>query len=794
MNPMLNYGIQVIIISGLLYSYYHFVLRNKKFHRYNRFYLLAVALLSLLIPLLNIPVYFTEDQTGSSIVYNTLTVLSGSSQEEGVIVYATRTGKENWFTTTHILQLIYFTIAVVVFMRIVLSLLKINRIIRRHPVEKIENIHFLNTDEPGTPFSFFRWLFWNRKIELNSVKGEQIFRHEMFHIEQKHSLDIIFLELLTVVGWFNPFFHLMKRETRAIHEFLADQFAVTENNRWDYAELLLMQVLNTSQRLVHPFFHNQIKRRIAMITSPQKTSHQYGRKLMVLPLTLLSIFLFAFSYKEIKKEHSIASKIQKYNAADTTIKPTRNVSVINKMIFISDSIIFRSAPAQDPKNNIPEAIAFMNGKRIFKNEYENKAIVCDSIEVYSADDKKAIEIYGPQARSGVMVIYNGKITDVELKDRKEPEPEKIFTKVEIEAAFPGGIDEWRKYLMRNLDGQVPVKNKAPQGNYTVLIQFVVKKDGSISDIRALTNQGFGMEEEAIDVIKNGPKWIPAIQNGKQVNAFRKQPITFVVNNLSNGERKDWKTVNDKDDSLKEVVIVGFEENKNSIIPESNIPVEPAGKNLVFEKVEVEPGFPGGDTKWREYLVRNLNANIPIDSGAPAGKYTVLVQFIVDKEGKLSQIKPLTQHGFGMEMEVMRIIKKGPYWVPAIQNGRNVNAYKKQPVTFVIEEQADETEKPSSTPQKNQPIISTKTLPNIDAFKLLQLPPGTEIISYTFTIDLEKPANSILSVPNSGITINPKTRKALQEARAGQLITIDSIIISENGKAKRIPSRVYYIVD
>jgi beta-lactamase regulating signal transducer with metallopeptidase domain len=82
----------------------------------------------------------------------------------------------------------------------------------------------------------------------------------------------------------------MKRETKAIHEFLADQFAVTENNRWDYAELLLMQVLNTNQRLVHPFFHNQIKRRIAMITSPQKTSHQYLRKLMVLPVTIHQYF------------------------------------------------------------------------------------------------------------------------------------------------------------------------------------------------------------------------------------------------------------------------------------------------------------------------------------------------------------------------------------------------------------------------------------------------------------------------------------------------------------------------
>ena len=85
MNPLLNYGIQVIIVSGLLYSYYHFVLRNKKFHRYNRFYLLAAAMLSVLIPLLNIPVYFNEAENESSIVYNTLRVFATTETDEGEI-------------------------------------------------------------------------------------------------------------------------------------------------------------------------------------------------------------------------------------------------------------------------------------------------------------------------------------------------------------------------------------------------------------------------------------------------------------------------------------------------------------------------------------------------------------------------------------------------------------------------------------------------------------------------------------------------------------------------------------
>lgn len=107
------------------------------------------------------------------------------------------------------------------------------------------------------------------------------------------------------------------------------------------------------------------------------------------------------------------------------------------------------------------------------------------------------------------------------------------------------------------------------------------------------------------------------------------------------------------------------------------------ENTVFTKVEVEASFKGGEKEWKRFLERNLEANVPVDNGAPEGTYTVVVQFIVNKEGKISDVKSLTSHGHGMEEEAMRVIKKGPDWIPAIQNGRNVKAYRKQPITFVV---------------------------------------------------------------------------------------------------------------
>ncbi|MEP6713512.1 MAG: energy transducer TonB [Ferruginibacter sp.] len=104
----------------------------------------------------------------------------------------------------------------------------------------------------------------------------------------------------------------------------------------------------------------------------------------------------------------------------------------------------------------------------------------------------------------------------------------LFTREEKKAEFAGGPLGWLNYLKANLNASVPVANNAPEGIYTVIIKFIVKKDGDISDIESETHFGYGMEQEAIRIISRSPKWVPAIQYGRNVNAYRRQPITFTV--------------------------------------------------------------------------------------------------------------------------------------------------------------------------------------------------------------------------------------------------------------------------
>ncbi len=100
--------------------------------------------------------------------------------------------------------------------------------------------------------------------------------------------------------------------------------------------------------------------------------------------------------------------------------------------------------------------------------------------------------------------------------------------VQKQAQFPGGLDAWRKFLEKNLRSELPTDNGAPAGNYSVVVSFLVNREGDISEVKALTDPGYGIAAEAARVVQRGPKWIPALQNGQTVIYRQRQTITFKV--------------------------------------------------------------------------------------------------------------------------------------------------------------------------------------------------------------------------------------------------------------------------
>lgn len=121
-------------------------------------------------------------------------------------------------------------------------------------------------------------------------------------------------------------------------------------------------------------------------------------------------------------------------------------------------------------------------------------------------------------------------------------------------------------------------------------------------------------------------------------------------------------------------------------------IDTVGRDTGFTKIDVAPSFKGGKDAWVRFVKKNLDAQVPVRNGAPSGQYKVVVQFIIDKEGQISDIKALTRHGYGMEEEVMRMMQLSPSWEPAQKDNQAVKVRTGQPIMFVVEEKTEKTKK------------------------------------------------------------------------------------------------------
>lgn len=238
------------------------------------------------------------------------------------------------------------------------------------------------------------------------------------------------------------------------------------------------------------------------------------RALIITAALFLLIFLTAF----------LANTLEKDNAADLEVK-----EVVLENIQEEEEPKPEPPPPPPPKQEPPPKVEMtkFTPPEIVKDEEVKKEDIPPPVEKLEDTRIDVINQEGiKDAGIATPVVDEGKAVVAAPKD--ETDYDQTFTKVEVEASFKGGEGAWRKYLERNLNASAPVDNGANPGSYTVVVQFIVDKEGNISDVKALTNHGYGMEDEAVRVIKRGPKWEPAIQNGRQVKAYRKQPITFVV--------------------------------------------------------------------------------------------------------------------------------------------------------------------------------------------------------------------------------------------------------------------------
>lgn len=312
---ILIYLLKVVACSSVLYLYYRIFLQNRRFHQYNRIFLMLSLCISIILPIISIPIISNSTISPVSFINQSINIITVDSFEAENLS-ASRSSHS--ISSTTILWLLYaagFFLAILTTIR---AALYIRRLAKQHSFVYENGIKIFDTDEPSAPFSFFKIIFWNNTIDRTSDKGKRIFAHEWFHVTQGHSFDILLIEIVTAVFWFNPVFYFIKKECRAIHEFLADKFAMNEHDRHEYAELLVVHALASKRNaLNNHFFQTHIKRRIAMITKSKKTQRGYLSQLLALPLFALIFCAFAF---EVRKDSGRMANSSVESAANVPIR------------------------------------------------------------------------------------------------------------------------------------------------------------------------------------------------------------------------------------------------------------------------------------------------------------------------------------------------------------------------------------------------------------------------------------------------------------------------------------------
>ena len=389
---VITYILKTILISSIFLAYYWIALRDKKFHYYNRFYLLSASIISLVAPLLTFD-WFTVEEP----------VLIHRSSELIKFVLPTTTGNSgihlDWVDYVLVTAGI---ITIALLGLLLLHILKIQLLKRKYDITRMDGFDFINTNEDNAPFTFLNNLFWKKSISLQEEGGQQIFKHEITHIQQKHTWDRIYCQIISSIFWMNPFNWIIQKELVAIHEFIADEAAVGNSNTEAFAKMLLQTHYgNHFLNPTHQFFYSSIKRRLFMLTKSTNTKYSYLRRVMVLPILVATVCLVSIKVNATERIENKVKEIQNtidLIVSDTT-KPKKltpptpptppappNPSLAKPDYYINGVKITEGAPPPPPLKN---PSYYLDGVKI--TEKEMNAISINDIATIDVKGGQTIE-------------------------------------------------------------------------------------------------------------------------------------------------------------------------------------------------------------------------------------------------------------------------------------------------------------------------------------------------------------------------------------------------------------------
>lgn len=532
----LQYDIRVAVLVAVFYMFYRLLLSRDSLHQLNRFVLIGTAVASFVLPLCVITVHRTE------VVEAVSQAAVGTSVGTVPVV-----PHVPWWQV--LLPIVFWSGFAITLLYTLVSISKVCILISRcERHRQADGTVIAVCDGEVSPFSWMRYIVMSRSDYAQADNA--ILMHEREHVRRHHSWDVVLVDALTSLQWFNPAMWMLRYDLRSIHEYEADAAVLSSGvDARQYQYLLVRKAMMASgYSVTNGINHSTLKQRITMMNVKKQNKYSWLKALYVLPVVAVSLVTSARTVTDYRFVESAGRDVALTEVETQPVKKASGKSVSAK-VKEGEKIVLRDSSVADKPLVIVDGVE----KKYSHLQGMNPS---DIAGITVLKDKTAKEKYGDKAKHGVLVVTTKK-ADATAQD-KQGGGTKVFDVVEEMPEFKGGSSELMRYLATNIRYPTVAQEWGVQGRFVV--GFVVNEDGSLSNIEVLngnvTDSGKanevlvvslagkeksdaeaarkkGLEEgraaleaEAIRVVGSMPAWTPGKQGGKLVKVRYVVPITF----------------------------------------------------------------------------------------------------------------------------------------------------------------------------------------------------------------------------------------------------------------------------
>ena len=553
--------IQTIVFQVFFLLIYDVFLKKETFFNWNRGYLLLTSILSLILPYIKIDSF--KKVVHQDYVISLPEVVIGELHENADRLLLLNTNLIK--TQISVLEIVFYLGIAIAFCVFLIKVVRVINLIFKNSKSYNGRLTLVEIKQSNSAFSFFNYIFLGDLI--TSKEKETILKHELVHVNHKHTIDLLFFEILRIVFWFNPLIYMYQKKIMMLHEFIADSKASKYQNKADYYQNLLSQVFETKNiSFINPFFKQSlIKKRIVMLQKSKSKQVKLFKYALLVPMVLGMLVYTSSEAQENSSDNKVLENIE------VPFSVIENVPVYPGCEYLETNKEKKKCMSENlgkfVSKNFDTEIATQKGltgrqriRVVFKINREGNVVGIKSRAPHPALEKEAIRVISslPKMKPGVQrgkavtvpyslpIIFEVKKNDKNLEESNNTnasneltgapvsltnKPLVLFRDCEgvtLEAQKKCVSSQTLSYINQNFDTKIASK-LGLKGEQRVYVIFNVNEEGFITDVRSRAPH-LELEKEAVRLINTIHKLKPAKVEGDAVSVKYSITYSFQVSN------------------------------------------------------------------------------------------------------------------------------------------------------------------------------------------------------------------------------------------------------------------------